>query len=83
MAAYLCYVARGTATGALVGRAAIWDIAAGLAILRRAGGDLHHLGSGTVIDLNSMLTGRPPGEPLIAGSPAAIRLLRERIRRLP
>jgi fructose-1,6-bisphosphatase/inositol monophosphatase family enzyme len=82
VAAYLCYVARGTAAGALLGRAAIWDIAAGLAILRRAGGDMHLLGSGTVVDLSSMLTGRPPAEPLIAGSPAALRLLHKRIRRV-
>lgn len=82
VAAYLCYVARGTAAGALVGRAAIWDIAAGLAILRRAGGDMHLLESGEVLDLRGMLTGRPPAEPLIAGSPAALTLLRERIRRI-
>jgi myo-inositol-1(or 4)-monophosphatase len=82
MAAYLCYVARGTAAGALLGRAAIWDIAAGLAILRRAGGDIHLLDSGKVLDLKGMLTGRPPTEPLIAGSPAAINMLRERIRRV-
>lgn len=82
VAAYLCYVARGTAAGALVGRAAIWDIAAGLAILRRAGGDIRLLGSGKVLDLQGMLTGHPPEEPLLAGSPAALVLLRERIRRI-
>lgn len=82
VAAYLCYVARGTAAGALVGRASIWDIAAGLAILRRAGGDIHLLNSGKALDLHGMLTGRPPAEPLIAGSPAALALLQERIRRI-
>lgn len=81
MAAYLCYVARGTAAGALIGRPAIWDIAAGLAILRRAGGDIHQLGSGAPVDLPAMLTGRPPADTLVAGSPAAITLLRQRIRR--
>ena len=80
MAAYLCYVARGTACGALVGRPAIWDIAAGLAILRRAGGDLRLLHSGASVDLQDMAAGRAPAEPLIAGSPAAITLLRQRIR---
>lgn len=81
MAAYLCYVARGTAMGALLGRPAIWDIAAGLAILRRAGGDVRLLGSGEQLDVGGMLTGRPPREPLIAGSPAALQLLQERVRR--
>ena len=81
MAAYLCYVARGTAAGALLGRPAIWDLAAGLAILRRAGGDIRYLVSGDLIDIGAMLARRSPAEPLVAGSPAAIALLRERIRR--
>src|SRR5919199_985576 len=43
MAASLCYVARGTAAGALPGRAHILDIAAGPALLRRARGDVQLL----------------------------------------
>jgi myo-inositol-1(or 4)-monophosphatase len=80
MAAYLCYVARGTAVGAIVGRPHLWDIAAGLAILRRAGGDLHLLGSGAPVDLPGMIAGKPVREPLIAGSQAAIRMLRARVK---
>lgn len=81
MAAYLCYVARGAAMGALIGRPAIWDIAAGLAILRRAGGDVRLLDSGDRLDVGSMLAGHPPHEPLIAGAPAALHMLQEHIRR--
>ena len=83
MAAYLCYVARGTAAGALVGRPHLWDIAAGLAILNRAGGDLRQLFSGAPVDLTTLLRGQTPSEPLVAGSPAAVTLLRERIRVRP
>jgi myo-inositol-1(or 4)-monophosphatase len=79
-AAYLCYVARGTAAGALVGRAHIWDIAAGLAILRRAGGDLQLLSSGAPVDLHALIAGKRPPEPMIAGSPPALAMLQARIR---
>src|SRR5262245_296812 len=54
--ASFCYVARGSATGALITRAAIWDIAAGLAILRAAGGVAVGL-SGAVVETDSMLDG--------------------------
>ena len=80
MAAYLCYVARGTASGAIIGRPKIWDLAAGLAILQRAGGEVRHLLSGTPLDVPALLPARLPPEPLVAGSPAAVALLRERIR---
>ena len=79
LAAFLCYVARGTAAGAIIGAPYIWDIAAGLAVLRRAGGDIKTLRSGESIDLGSFGR-RKPREPLIAGSPAAIAMLRERVR---
>jgi fructose-1,6-bisphosphatase/inositol monophosphatase family enzyme len=81
MAAYLCYVARGTAIGALIGRPKIWDVAAGLAILFRAGGTIQQIGTGADLNLAEMLAGRLPERPLIAGSPAALDLLRHRIRR--
>lgn len=79
LAAYLCYVARGSAAGALLGRPKLWDIAAGAAILRRAGGDLRLL-SGAPIDLPAMLDGSAPPEPVIAGSPAMLDMLCARIR---
>ena len=82
VAAYLCYVARGTAAGAVIGRPRIWDIAGGLAVLRRAGGDIEPLSGKTGFDLPAMLTGQGPREPLIAGSLAALRMLRQRVRLL-
>jgi myo-inositol-1(or 4)-monophosphatase len=80
MAASLCYVARGTAAGALLGRPHIWDIAAGLAILRRAGGDVQRLSVDAPVDLQVLLTGKRLPEPFIAGSPPALAMLQARIR---
>ena len=83
MAAYLCYVARGNAAGALVGYPKIWDLAAGLALLRRAGGDVRLLRSGGTVDVAAMLRGGALPEPIIAGSPAALAMLQKRIQRRP
>lgn len=83
VAAYLCYVARGTATGAIMGRPHLWDIAAGLAILRRAGGNMYGLLSGEPLTLESMVSGEPPTEIMVAGSPPAATMLRERVRIRP
>lgn len=78
LAAHLCYVARGTAVGAIIGTPYVWDMAAGLAILQRAGGDIRTLKGGDPIDLAVLGRGKPR-EPLIAGSPASIAMLRERV----
>lgn len=75
MASYLCYVARGTAVGALVGRPKLWDIAAGLAILQRAGGDARLLHSRASLDVGVMLKGQPAPEPVVVGSPEAVEML--------
>lgn len=77
-AAHMCYVARGKAIGALLGWPKLWDIAAALAILRRAGGDARLL-SGAPLNLRSMLNGSYPPEPVIVGSPPALHELSERI----
>ena len=79
MAAYLCYVARGTAAGALVGRPKLWDIAAGMAILERAGGGARLLRSQAPLDLRPMLTGHSAPEPVVVGSPPALDMLLSRI----
>lgn len=50
----LCYVARGNALAVLLDRPAIWDLAAGTAILRAAGGVLHYLDGGDV-DMSPLL----------------------------
>jgi myo-inositol-1(or 4)-monophosphatase len=70
-----CYVARGSAVGALISRAAIWDIAAGLAILNAAGGGAVGL-SGAPINTRAMLDGRLLDEPVILAAPHQIPVLR-------
>lgn len=77
-AAHMCYVARGKAVGALLGWPKLWDVAAALAILRRAGGDATLL-SGAPLNLQGMLNGGYPPEPVIVGSPAMLTELSERI----
>jgi myo-inositol-1(or 4)-monophosphatase len=75
VAASLCYVARGNAVGALISRAAIWDIAAGMAILSAAGGGAIGL-SGQALDTTTMLGGDGLPEPLLIGAPAHAQALR-------
>ncbi|MEI7644234.1 MAG: inositol monophosphatase family protein [Chloroflexales bacterium] len=75
IAADLCYVARGSALGALIGRANLWDIAAGLSILRAAGGTVRGL-SGADLTFHDMLDGRKLPEPIVAASPEMISTLR-------
>jgi myo-inositol-1(or 4)-monophosphatase len=74
-----CYVARGSAVGGLISRAAIWDIAAGLAILRAAGGDAVGL-SGIALDTSAMLDGRLLEEPALLCAAAEAPALRAVIR---
>lgn len=71
-----CYVARGSAIGGLFNRVAIWDIAAGLAILREAGGAALAL-SGGEIDTTALLDGRSLDDTTLIGAPEHIRALRE------
>jgi myo-inositol-1(or 4)-monophosphatase len=75
-AASLCYVARGgSAVGALITRAAIWDIAAGLAILCAAGGCATSL-AGAPVDTAALLDGRLLTEPVILGAESHVAGLR-------
>lgn len=80
VAADLCYVARGSALGALIGRANLWDIAAGAAILRAAGGLIRGL-SGAELETPPLLDGRKLSEPVIAAAPSMIDTLRGYISR--
>ena len=70
-----CYVARGSALGGLISRAAIWDIAAGLAILQAGGGVAVGL-SGASINTSAMLDGQLLDEPVILAAPHQIPALR-------
>jgi myo-inositol-1(or 4)-monophosphatase len=77
-AANICYVARGTAVAALLGRPSLWDVAGVLPILRVAGGDLRYL-SGHTLDLAALADGRRCPDPVLAGAPWALDYFSERI----
>lgn len=70
-AAHVCYVARGSAVAALLGRPYLWDIAGVLPILRAAGGDLRCL-PGYPLDLGALVDGRRCPDPILAGAPWAL-----------
>jgi myo-inositol-1(or 4)-monophosphatase len=78
IAAEFCYVARGKALGALISRAALWDIAAGVAILQAAGGQIESL-SGAQWDINTTITSSALNEPIIIGEASHITKLRRQI----
>ncbi|EFO80588.1 inositol-phosphate phosphatase [Oscillochloris trichoides DG-6] len=71
----ICYVARGSALGAVIAKAKLWDVAAAMAILQAAGGVVHLL-SGPRVETTSLLDGRSTGEPFIAAAPEMIERLR-------
>lgn len=80
VAADCCYVARGSALGALIGRARLWDLAAGLAILRAAGAAMVGL-SGAPVAVAPLLDGSKLPEPIIIGAPQLLERLRGYITR--
>ena len=66
--ANLVYLARGSAVGAFIPDAHIWDLVAGDALIRKAGGQLcYH--SGKPIDYPHLLDGKPIAEPVLAAHP--------------
>jgi fructose-1,6-bisphosphatase/inositol monophosphatase family enzyme len=75
VAADCCYVARGAAVSALIDRARLWDLAAGLAILRAAGGTVIGL-SGAPVAVPPLLSGRRLREPILIGHPETISQVR-------
>ncbi len=78
VAADCCYVARGSALGALIGRARLWDVAAGFTILRAAGAAIIGL-SGRPIAISDLLSTQHLPEPIVAGPPQMVELLRSQI----
>jgi myo-inositol-1(or 4)-monophosphatase len=64
--ANLVYTARGSAAGALLTKARLWDVVGGAAILARTGGELCYL-SGQKINYLQLLDGNLAPEPIIAG----------------
>ncbi len=80
-AAHLCYVAAGGVDAVLVGRVRVWDIAAGLAVLRGAGGELRYLKSGKPVDLFELFPGERARQPMVGGHPSTIARFRRIISR--
>jgi len=78
-AAQICYVARGSALGALLVDARSWDVAAGLAILRAAGGAIAPLDP-AVSTSATPLEGAWLSEPLLVAAPQQIERLRSAFR---
>jgi fructose-1,6-bisphosphatase/inositol monophosphatase family enzyme len=68
-AADIAYVAAGRANAALVGKANLWDIAAGLAMLTGVGGAAEWLGSGEPVDAASLLDGSATSDAILVGHP--------------
>ena len=79
--ASLAYVARGSAIGALLTRAAIWDIAAGLAILHAAGGRAIDL-TGQPLHVGAMIDGSKMPVTCVFAEPAQAEALRSVITEL-
>ena len=75
----MVYTARGSALGALLDQAFIWDLAAGAAILMRAGAEFRYL-SGQPIDWAALAGGRRAIEPIVVAHPALIERIRASIR---
>jgi myo-inositol-1(or 4)-monophosphatase len=74
-AAHLCYVARGNAAAVFLDHPALWDVAAGAAILSAAGGALRYL-EGEELPLEHLLDGGPWLQPLLGAHPSVIDQLR-------
>lgn len=77
-AAHFCYVAHGSGIGAVNTHTAIWDIAAALPILERAGGQATLL-DGSPIPLAAMMDGSKIHHPVIAAASHHLADLRHRL----
>ena len=62
------YTARGTAVGAFIPKAHVWDLVAGAAILSHVGGDVRYL-NGSSVDYLELLDGNLAPAPIIAAHP--------------
>ncbi len=80
LAVHICYVARGSALGALLGHPHLWDIAAGLAILRAAGGTACFLDR-RPFDPRPLLDGSASRQPVLIATPALNDTLLQMIQR--
>jgi myo-inositol-1(or 4)-monophosphatase len=71
VAAHAAYVARGSAAGCLT-EAYIWDLAAGLAIVKAAGGDWRHI-DGSEFDLRRHLNREKIKPPILISNPQLLK----------
>lgn len=78
-AAHFCYVASGSAVGAINVKTALWDVAAALAILERAGGRCVML-DGSPLPLSAAMDGSKFAQPLLLAPTYFLDNLRSRIR---
>lgn len=76
--AHLAYLSAGLAVGVLTRRVHVWDLAAGLAILRQAGYAIEYL-SGRPFDLRPLMDGRKCAEEVLATRPEWMARLRAQI----
>jgi myo-inositol-1(or 4)-monophosphatase len=74
-AAHLCWVARGNAAAVFLDRPALWDVAAGAAILSAAGGTLRYL-EGQQVPLEHLLDEGTILRPLLGAHPSMVDRLR-------
>ena len=68
---HMALVARGAALAALLGRARIWDLAAGAALLAAVGGEICYL-SGAPVDLRALLGGERAPDYVVAAAPGTL-----------
>ncbi|HMN11711.1 MAG TPA: inositol monophosphatase family protein [Bellilinea sp.] len=81
LAAHMSYIADGTALGAVMHRAKIWDIAGVLPLLAAAGISVEYL-DGDPVNYMDLMDGRDIPKPVIAGHESVLPYLRENIKQL-
>jgi fructose-1,6-bisphosphatase/inositol monophosphatase family enzyme len=80
--AHICYAAVGSADAAFVERTAIWDLAAGLAMVLLNQGVAEYL-DGTPVSLAGLLETRKSAQEMLIGHPEAVAYYRDVVRRAP
>jgi myo-inositol-1(or 4)-monophosphatase len=80
--AHLCYVATGSADAAFVSRVAIWDLAAGLAMVLHNNGVLEYF-DGTAVSIEELLINRKASQAMLVGHPEAVRQYRKFLAHCP
>jgi len=75
---HVVLVARGAAEAGVIGRAHVWDLVAPGAVLEAVGGCYEYVGGG-VVDLAALGDGRRAPDPVLAGTPATLAVLRAQI----